>query len=415
MPQQEGSGEGGEVEPGLPPKGGRPGPPPGGGGGPGGPPGGGFVGFSGVRPQILRGISGFGQIGLPIIKRKRGFMPGVTPGPPGRSDTVPAMLSPGEMVMNTGVTQDPQQLAALMAMNQDGAEQMGFEGGGMVPDSPMSGRPPRRVLQLLKLLLELDDEDQMGAEPQGFQFGGVAGFGQNPNIQRRFFGGGAQPQGGAAPAAQGGFNYTRDAAGNQTNFNPASPWTGYQQNTGATGLGAANRLFGQAGEAGAFDPRGNQQLLSMQLEGAQGDADALVRRQMAQADLSGLDPAQRAVAKQQALRETGRGVQEIGANVRANAAGQQQQFLQDLMRDLYGADLGYIRGEQGARNERINQQNAQTQANRAGGGFWGQLGGQVLGGLAGSINPFGGGGSRVPRTAIAAPADPGLHNLPRPN
>lgn len=378
MPQQDEGFDEDREQMGFPSKGptGRPGP----GGGPGGQVGGGFLSFAGVRPQIMRGITGFGEPGIPITMRKRGFQPGVTPGPPGRGDTVPAMLSPGEMVMNNGVTQDPQMLQQLMALNQQGAGQMGYEAGGVVPEEgePMGGRPSR-ALRILQLLLELDD---MGGEPEGFALGGLAGMSQG------FFGrkpqpGGAQPIG--APAPQGGFNYGNDAAGQQTRFNPANPWGGMQQNTGATGLGAATRLVGQAGQLGAYDPRGNQNLLRAAQEGAQGDADALVRRQMTQANLSGLDPAQAAVAKQQALRDTGRGVQDIMAQTRGGILSQQQGFNQDLLNQLFGADLGYTRNEQDARNQRIAQQNAGRIANQANGGYWGQLAGQAAGTLAGGL------------------------------
>jgi hypothetical protein len=85
--------------------------------------------------------------------------------------------------------------------------------------------------------------------------------------------------------------------------------------------------------AGYFDPRGNQMLINSMREGAQGTADALVRRQMTQADFGGMDPAQRAVAKLQALRETGRGVQDIMAQTRAGALESQNAFYQNQ----YGA------------------------------------------------------------------------------
>ena len=362
--------------------------PPGPGGGPGGPPGGGFVGFAGVRPQVFRGLTGFGSEGIPIVMRRRGLsqIPGVTPGPPGRSDSVPAMLSPGEVVMNNGVTQNPQALMQLLQMNQQGAQDMGFEAGGIVPEGgdeqEMPGQRPSRALRILQLLLELDDE---GGEPEGFAFGGIAGLGRMGSLWGRRGGsrGANQPAGGtAAPQSPGGFQYEYNPnnEGAATGFNPADPYGGYAANRNAFGSGMLYRGVGQAGQAGYFDPRGNQMLIRSMQEGAQGDADALVRRQMTQANLSGLDPAQAAVAKQQALRETGRGVQDIMANTRAGALGNMNDFYQNQYNQLAGASLDYGRNEQLGRNQRM----AQNNEGRNSGGFWGRLGGNVLGNVAGS-------------------------------
>ena len=128
-------------------KGGRVGKPPVGGGSGGGLPGGGFPGYSGMAP--IAGFSGFEQSNLPIVLRKRGVIPGVTPGKPAPQDTVPAMLTPGEIVMNPGVTYNPEVANQLLALNQRGAYNMmnglgpvgmeyggqaGFAYGGMVPE-----------------------------------------------------------------------------------------------------------------------------------------------------------------------------------------------------------------------------------------------------------------------------------------
>jgi hypothetical protein len=305
------------------------------------------------------------------------------------------MLSPGEIVMNRGVTGDPQTAQQLLSMNQRGAGAMGYETGGMVPDAP--GARPSRALRLLRLLLELDDEPEAmggneGLEPEGFALGGVAGLGglgNNVSLwnRRGVQGGGAQPSGGAtgAPAPTGGFQYEYNPndEGAVRNYNPNDPFGGYAANRNAFGGGLLNRGVGQAGQAGYFDPRGNQALLRSMQEGSQADADALVRRQMLQADLSGMDPAQAAVAKQQALRETGRGVQDIMANTRANVMGSQDDFFKNQYNQLVGASLDYGRNEQLGRNERIAQNNAGRNANQAGGGFWGQLAGNVAGNVAG--------------------------------
>ncbi len=377
--------------------------------GPGGPPGGGppggvgatGLGF-GMRPQIFNGLQGIGDGQLPILLRKRGLrVPGVTPGPPGKSDTVPAMLTPGEMVMNRGVTSNPELMQMLMQMNQQGAAAQGYADGGVVPEegAPMPESP---ALRFIRLLLSLD-----GGGVEGFANGGIAGFGsgggmfrgQQPNLSTM---GGRRPQplgspfgqpGGqaAAPPQPGGFQYNRDSEGNVTNFNPNDPYGGLAGSQNPFGLGLLYRGIGQAGQGGAFDPRGNQALVNQQIEAAQGTKDALVRRQMTAADLGGLDPAQQAVARLQALRETGRGVQDIAANVRAGAADRAQSFNEDLYRQATQGGLGYTLNEQQGRNERIAQNNAGRNANQAMGGWGGQLAGAALGGWAGGgfKRPFG--------------------------
>ncbi len=380
-----------------PPSGPPGGGPPGGVGGPGG--------FGGLRPNIFQGLGSVRDGQLPILLRKRGLrVPGVTPGAPGKSDTVPAMLTPGEMVMNRGVTQNPELMDFLMQLNQQGAASQGaqgYEDGGMVPDEGGAVSPESPALRFIRLLLSLDDG---GVE--GFAYGGVAGagpFGQNlPTTGWSRFGthtlGPARPAGGSpfgspAPvAAPGAPPMTRDSEGNVTNFNPQSPWAGLQGNQNAFGLGLLYRGIGNAGAAGAFDPGGNQQLINQQIEAAQGTKDALVRRQMTAADLNGLDPAQAAVARQQALRETGRGVQDIAANVRAGAADRAQSFNEDLYRQATQGGIGYSLNEQQGRNERIAQNNAGRNANQAGGGWLGQTVGGAIGGWAGGgfKRPFGG-------------------------
>ena len=399
----------------VPPKGDRYRPPP---PGPSGGPAGGFTGFGGGRmgPRILRGVTGFGYDGMPLVSRRRmDIPPGIMPGPPGRSDTVPAMLSPGEVVMNNGVTSDPATRDALLGMNMQGAQQMGPQGysqGGLVPDGGGGGRLPSRALRILRLLLELDDEDGGGMEPEGFAFGGIAGtsrtpggdlsggglgsWGRNmaakgrfgPNLERPELDRRQAERNAASPT---GFGYTRDAAGNVTNYDPNNPWGGWQGNTGATGGGAVYRMLGQAGQAGAFDPRGNQMLLRSMEEGARGDADALVRRSMTAADLYGLDPAQQASAKMKALQSSGQGVQDIMARTRAGVLGEQDAYLKNLMSQLLGADIGYGREEQTSRNQRIAQQNQNTNANK---NWWQGAIGAGLGGWAGGGFKTPGGGSR---------------------
>jgi hypothetical protein len=138
-------------------------------------------------------------------------------------------------------------------------------------------------------------------------------------------------------------------------------------------------------------------------EGAQGDADALVRRNVAAADLGGMDPAQRAVARLQATREAGRGVQDIMAQARANALGSADQFYKNLAGQLTGAATGFIGADNAAEQQRMTDR-----ANRP--SALGQIG-QIAGSAAGAY--FGGRMPGVPKTRIYNPGGHGgLDYLP---
>src|SRR6185369_12010674 len=118
--------------------------------------------------------------------------------------------------------------------------------------------------------------------------------------------------------------------------------------------------------------------------GAQGTASALQHQQATQADLGGLDPAQRAVAKLQALRDTGRGVQDIMANTRAGVLGNANDFAQQLYLQQLQGSLGQIGQTNGARLADWAAGNQQNRENK------GALGG-ALGGILGTgIGAFAG-------------------------
>ena len=360
------------VRPGGGPPGGGPG------GGPGIGPGTPIGGMGGLNPQVFRLLAGFGDQ-VPIMVKRRGIqIPGLTPGPPGRSDTVPAMLSPGEMVMNNGVTQNPGIAQMLAQLNMQGAQQQmaqpqGYEHGGMVPGKcPMCGGD---------------------CQPQGYALGGfVTNMRQQPGFNPLHPGGtfAARPpsQTPGAPGGPGGSwggGYTYNPEGGITNVDPNNPWGTFQGNRDPSFTGQGARTLGGFGGAGYFDPRGNQMLLNAANEGAQGTADALVRRQMTAADLSGLDPAQRAVAKLQALRDTGRGVQDIMANTRGQVLGNQNDFAQNLYQMLLSGSLGQISADQQAKLQDYLANNANERAKK---GQWGNIAGGVLG--AGVGGYFGG-------------------------
>ena len=385
----------------------RGGGPPGGGGGGGG--NGGFGGLNGLNPRIFQGLNSFGG-DIPMVVRKRG-MPGMNPGPPGRGDTVPAMLTPGEQVMSNQAQETNPELAQQVLMaNMQSAN--GYADGGVVPEQEYGTGRPSRAIRILRLLLELDDDAEgfafggiAGMKPQGGGFpggfggafgGGPAGGGFGGGGGGGFPGmgasnpagkGGQAPTGGAAGSqpASGGYTYN-DKGGVTGGYNPANPWGHLTQNKDTGIYGSWARQMGNAGAAGVYDPRGNQALISGMNEAAQGTADSLVRRDMAQADLGGMDPAQRAVAKLQSLRDSGRGVQDIMARTRADALGSADQFYKDMAGRMVNADTGFIGSDNAAQQQRNTDRANRPSALGQLGGIAGQLGGAYLSG-GGSLIP----------------------------
>jgi hypothetical protein len=371
-----------------------------------------------LNPQVLRLLAGFNNNQLPIMLKRRGLgpQPGLTPGPPGRGDTVPAMLEPGEPVASNP-TADMSMRDAISQLNMlqaGGPQPQGFAHGGVAMPRggqycPHCGMPHGQI--------------------QGFAFGGVAtqpgafsgpsmagsqqpaapGFGNGGwggGLANRLNPRGA-PQG--APGGPGGAfgpgGYTYNPEGGITNVDPNNPWGTYQGNRDPSFSGQGARNLGNYGQAGYFDPRGNQMFLNAALEGAQGTASALQHQQATQADLGGLDPAQRAVAKLQALRDTGRGVQDIMANTRAGVLGNANDFAQQLYLQQLQGSLGQIGQTNGAR---LADWAAGNQANREHKNQWSTLAGGVLGagvgGYLGGMGQRAGAGGGAARGAGAGPS-----------
>ena len=197
-------------------------------------------------------------------------------------------------------------------------------------------------------------QSQQNRQAQGFAFGGMAGaWGGGPG-SKKIRRGMAQPFGAAGGATQQHLPFTSgggshgsgegvrngqwyDKNGFSGTFNPNSPWAHLSGNLNSGPLGTAYRNLGAYGEGGFLGPNAGY---SQMLEGAQGDADSLVRRQMKQSQISGLDPAQAAAYKQQALMQTGRGVQDIMAQTRAQLAARDADYARGLLGQLTQSQLG---------------------------------------------------------------------------
>ena len=348
--------------------------------------GGGFPSFSGRGHAF--GIPSGGDNLLPGRRFKSGFpgvqgyagggIAGIDPAShPMPSDSVDASLTPGEMVMNTGVTSNPLLLSILTLLNVLGAHHM---------EANMAGEPCPHCGGMKGDNADEDGDGYGCGGRVGYASGGVAGW-ANAFMGRNNWRGPS-----AAPATPtGGFQWTRDSNGNVSNYDPSNPWGSLSNSTNPSAYGTGTRLLGQAGSMGVFDPRGNQAAINSQIEAAQGTKDDLVRRNMTAADLSGLDPAQRAVARLQTLRETGRGVQDISAGIRADAANRADDFYRNLFGNYTGADINYILNEQQGRQNRITNSSASAGGQKH---FWGNLAGNTLGGAIQGAASGGAGGPK---------------------
>jgi len=336
-----------------------------------------------------------------------GQVPGTGPVDPQPQDTQQIDATPGEIVMNPGVTSDPVISAFLTLMNILGAHHMG---AGAASPSQGNGGSVEGFCE--------------GGRVPGYAFGGPvggAGFGGGGFGGYRPGGGGmggGAPRQGAAPAQNGpppagqgqpgggwGGRYTYNPEGGVTNVDPNNPWGTYQGNRDPGFIGQGARDLGGYGAAGYFDPRGNQMLLNGMLSGANVDANALQHQAMTSANLAGLDPAQQAAMKQQTLRNTQSGVQNIMAQTRAQALGSANDFAQGLYGQQLGGSLGFTGQTNQGRIQDWMNGNQMNRQNQSGGGFWGQLGGAVAGGVGqgiggggiGRLLPTGGGGSFNPQ------------------
>ena len=158
--------------------------------------GGGVGGFGGAGrglgvPFAPEGLGAIAPVAM-MQQRRRPMVPGVTPGAPMPQDTVPAMLTPGEIVMNPGVTADPRMASLLLAMNMMGAQRMGAR-PSMMRGAGAMGMPAYRMAQARGMAY--------GGMVPGYAYGGMV------HTMRRMPGGAGIPGagGGSMTAGGGGF------------------------------------------------------------------------------------------------------------------------------------------------------------------------------------------------------------------
>lgn len=354
-------------------------------------PGGGFGGaFGGGGSGFFGG--GAGGFGGDMMQPKRKLMAQGANGSIPLSytptkDTVPAMLSPGEYVMNNRAMQLPGANNLMSAMNAIGNG--GYSEGGMVLD-------PQTLVKILTMLAQFAGGDDMSQEggfgdtsgehgaggdmPQHFAFGGqvqgqqggyrqqglgaprmpAQGFrgssvGQKPRMGGGGFYGQPRPSVTPTPPAQpmqpGTGNVTPQmSVPGQTQFGP-----GFGGSGDTTGGNAFQQslydLLNQYGATGMFSPEGNQRMMQAVQSEATSNADAMRARQQNQLALGGMDAGQ---AGSYAMQQQLRGQGDI-ANALNSAQLGQLQAQDKFGRDLFGQVSGFNADAWKAWNDYVHQ------------------------------------------------------------
>ena len=237
------------------------------------------------RLGMMQHFANGGQVGDPLVeaylRHRMGGVPAQHFANGGQVDTVPAMLSPGEIVVNARAASHPTVAALLHMLNAMTTEEQGeiqhFADGGQVTGPPPGG---------------------------GFAF--MKWAKQNRDALR----------GGGQPAAWGA-------------------------QTGAPGsVGGANQALGGFQQAGAFDPNGSPALMAAMQQQANKAAQGYQAQAMTGADVYGLDPSQAGAVRLQAML----GSQNKAADILGNAQYDQLSGAQDFGRGLYMNQLGFNQG-----------------------------------------------------------------------
>lgn len=316
-------------------------------------------------------------------------------------DTVPAMLSPGEYVMNNRTMQLPGANNLMSALNAMGNG--GYSEGGMVLD-------PEVLVKILSMLAQFAGGEDDGAESEGEDAGGkcptcgqehgqggMPGMACGGKVQRFAWGGqvqgqqgGFQRQGMGAPRMpsmglggqrMGGQSRPRPGGsygqprGPQPPM-PTPPAQPMQPGTGGTTPQMGNPTFGpgfggsgdttgangfqqslydllnQYGATGMFSPEGDPRMMAAVQANATSNADAMRARQQNQMALGGMDAGQ---AGSYAMQQQLRGQGDI-ANALNQAQIGQLQAQQQFGRDLFGQVSGFNTDAWKAWNDYVHQQ-----------------------------------------------------------
>lgn len=298
----------------MPPKGqGGSGIPGSGGGGlPGTTPGSGG-GFGVGGGYVNRGLPG--GVGQNVLFRRfqqpMGFAQGGSVGP---TDTVPAMLTPGEYVVNAHAASHPlvQQLLQLL----NGSYGQGYACGG-----PVRGYAQGGMVGAMQPAVGANNFAPITPQAQNIptydQWRRQTGWGYSGrpmSAQERDYVGPQKYQ------AWLQSNYPAQASGNAFN-DPVNAYTQFLQ---------------QYNQNGNFGPQGSQDYLRSLQGVAANNASALGARAMNAANVYGMDPSQAATTRLQSLMGTDRDAANMMGNVNAQFLQNQDEFGKNLLSQLFG-------------------------------------------------------------------------------
>lgn len=191
----------------------------------------------------------------------------------------------------------------------------------------------------------------------------------------------------------------RNSEGNLLSFDPRNPYASMSQSYDPTARGVGMRQLGGFGEAGYWDPNGNQALMNSVRGEALANARAAQQGAGLRAQLAGMDPSAAASYRMEAGLRGSSDVARALNNARTQSMLAQQNYANSLAGNLIANQNQQFTMENQTRNQDLLNNN-QYQRGRA--DQWGQLGGQLLGqglgaftgGLGTSLGQRAGGGGK---------------------
>ena len=178
--------------------------------------------------------------------------------------------------------------------------------------------------------------------------------------------------------------------GSANTFNAQDPW-GWLGGQSQGNFGDIfNVLMGQAGQAGMFDPRGNQALLGALKQDAQRQSLGRTRSALNFAKNNAVDPSAYGFTALMAQLGGQSDLADALLNARTQSGLQSQNFYQNLLNMGLQNNWGWQSADQ---QYKIQQGLAQAKPKGGGlGGLLGQIGGMAVGSIPGLGGLFGGGG-----------------------
>lgn len=179
----------------------------------------------------------------------------------------------------------------------------------------------------------------------------------------------------------------RNSEGNLLSFDPRNPYAVMSQSYDPTARGVGMRQMGAFGEAGYWDPNGNQALMNSVRGEALANARAQQQGAGLRAQLAGMDPGAAASYRLEAGLRGSSDVARALNNARTQSMLAQQNYANSLAGSLLSNQNQQFTMQNQTRNQDLLNNN---QHERERGDQWGAIGGQIIGqGLGAFTGGFG--------------------------